>query len=222
MSEAKLIYNEMTGRFETNIGSVSDPLVTTAQTQTLTNKTLTAPTLTAVAITGTSTIGAGMTLTSPTINSPVFSKSYTRQLGGPAKVGTSAGWVLSAANNLPYLATMAASQTGGTLVIKLDGLQIGATITGFKVIAQIESAGGAVTIDADLRAVTNVAAEPTDASIGTMTQISVTADTAAAQAKTGLTEVVTSGKSYYLLLTATTAASTDIILQYPEITVTEI
>jgi hypothetical protein len=33
--------------------------------------------------------------------------------------------------------------------------------------------------------------------------------------------VVTSGKTYYLLITGTTAASTDIILQACELTVTE-
>jgi hypothetical protein len=117
---------------------------------------------------------------------------------------------------------MAASQTAGTLVIPLDNLTVGDTITGFRIVAQVESAGNAVTIDAALRAVTNVAAEPTDAAIGSgMTQVSVIADTAVSQAKTGLTEVVTSGKSYYLLVTATTLGSTDIILQHCEITVTE-
>lgn len=137
-----------------------------------------------------------------------------------AKVGTSAGWVVGAANNLPYLGTVAASQTAGTFVVPIHGLHIGDTITAFKVIAQIESAGGIATLDADLRAVTNVAAEPTDASIGAITQVSVTADTAVAASKTGLTEVVASGKSYYVLLTATTAAATDIILQNIELTLT--
>ena len=146
---------------------------------------------------------------------------YTSQIPiSRAKVGSAAGWVLGGADNLPYVATMAAGQTAGTLVIPIHGLHIGDTITGFKIIAQVEAAGNTVTIDADLRAVTNVAAEPTDASIGTMTQVSVSADTAVAQAKTGLTEVVTSGKSYYLLITATTGASCDIILQHPELTVT--
>jgi hypothetical protein len=144
--------------------------------------------------------------------------SVTRQINGRAKVGTTAGWTVGAANNLPYVGTVAASQTASTLVLPLDGLTIGDVITGFKVIAQVESAGGTVTLDADLRAVTNVAADPTDASIGAMTQVSVTADTAVAQSKTGLTETVTSGKTYYLLLTATTAASTDIILQACEVT----
>lgn len=141
----------------------------------------------------------------------------SKQIGTRAKVGASAGWVVGAANDLPYVATMAASQTAGTLVLPIDGLRIGDTLTGFKINAQIESAGGAVTLDAALRAVTNVAAEPTDALVGAMTQVAVTADTAVAAEKTGLEEVVTSGKSYYLLLTGTTAAATDIILQHCEI-----
>lgn len=146
--------------------------------------------------------------------------SRTFQIASRAKVGGTAGWTVGAANDLPYTATMAASQSIGTLVIPIDGLAIGDTITGFKIVAQVESAGGIVTIDAELRAVTNVAAEPTDALIAAMTQVSVTADTAVSQAKTGLSEVVTSGKSYYLLILATTAGSTDIILQHPEISIT--
>lgn len=141
------------------------------------------------------------------------------QIGTRAKVGATAGWVVGAADNLPYVATLAASQTGATLVIPIDGLTIGDVITGFRVVAQVESAGGTVTIDGDLRATTNVAAEPTDASIGTMTQVSVTADTAVSQAKSSLGEIVTSGKTYYLKLTATTAAATDIILQACEVVV---
>lgn len=152
--------------------------------------------------------------------SRIIRTGYTTQVGTRAKVGATAGWTVAAANDLPYVGTVAASQTASTLVIPIDGLHIGDTITAFKIIAQIESAGGAVTLDAALRAVTNVAAEPTDASIGAITQVSVTADTAVAASKTGLTEVVTSGKSYYLLLTATTAASTDIILQHCELVVT--
>jgi hypothetical protein len=138
-----------------------------------------------------------------------------------AKIGATAGWAVKAATNLPYLGTVPASQTGSTLVIPLTDLKVGDTITAFSIDAQIESAGGIVTLDADLRAVTNVAAEPTDASIGSITQVSVTADTAVDAAKTGLTEVVAFGKTYYLLLTATTAASTDIILLGARVTVTE-
>ena len=144
-----------------------------------------------------------------------------KQIGNRAKAGTTAGWTVGAGDNLPYMGTVAASQTGSTLVVPVDCLKVGDTITSFKVVAQIESASGAVTLDADLRAITNVAAEPTDASIGAITQVSVTADTAVASAKTGLTEVVAANKTYYVLLTATTAAATDIILLGLTITVTE-
>jgi hypothetical protein len=153
-------------------------------------------------------------------SSGLIRTGYTVQINTRGKVGATSGWTVGAANNLPYIGTVAASQTAATLVLPVDGLQIGATITAFRVIAQIESAGGAVTLDADLRATTNVAAEPTDASIGSITQISVSADTASSVEKSGLTEVVASGKTYYILFTATTAASTDIILQACEITCT--
>lgn len=153
------------------------------------------------------------------VNSGYVRTGYTTQIATRAKVGAGAGWVVAAADNLPYVGTMAASQTAGTLILPVTGLHIGDTITAFKIVSQIESAGGIATLDADLRAVTNVAAEPTDASIGTITQVSVTADTASAAEKTGLTEIVTSGKSYYIKITGTTAAATDIILQHAEITV---
>jgi len=145
-----------------------------------------------------------------------------RLVGTRAKVGATAGWTVGAGNDLPYMGTVAASQTAATLVVPLDGLKVGETITGFKVIGQIESAGNAVTLDADLRKITTVAAEPTDASVGAITQISVTADTAVATEKTGLTEVVAANETYYVLLTATTLGSTDIILQGLTYTVTEV
>lgn len=136
-----------------------------------------------------------------------------------AKVGATAGWTVNAASNLAQ-ATMAAGGTASTLVIPVGGLKVGDTITGFSVYGQIESAGNGVTVDADLRAQTNVAADPTDASIGAITQVSVTADTAMAAAKTGLTETVSASKAYYILVTATTGASTDIRLLGYTLTVT--
>jgi hypothetical protein len=145
-----------------------------------------------------------------------------RLVGNRAKVGTTAGWTVGAANNIGEMATVAASQTAATLVVPIDLLKVGDTITAFKVVAQIESAGGAVTLDADLRAMTNAAADPTDASIGAITQVSVTADTAVDSDKKLLTEVVVSTKIYYVLLTATTAAATDIRLLGLTVTVNEV
>jgi hypothetical protein len=158
-------------------------------------------------------IQAGASITRPGIE---------KQVGNPAKIGGTAGWVVGAADDLPYKATLPASKTGSTLVVPVDMLHVGDTITGFKVVAQIESAGGAATLDADLRAVTNVAADPTDASIGSITQVAVTEDTAVAAGKTDLMEIVSAAKSYYVLLTGTTAALTDIALLGLTVTVTEV
>jgi len=145
--------------------------------------------------------------------------SFTRYV--PAmigKAGTTAGWVVGTAN-LGEVA-LPASQTGSTLVIPVTDLNIGDVVESFKVIAQIESAGNTVTLDADLRKLTNAAADPTDASIGAITQVSVTTDTAVASAKTlAAAETIASGESLYLLLTATTAASTDIRLLGVEVVV---
>lgn len=146
-------------------------------------------------------------------------RSRTRFINGSiGHVGGAAGW---AVGNNTGVATVAASQSAGKFVIPLFGLNAGDKITGFKVVAQIESAGGTVTLDADLRKETNAAADPTDASVGAITQVSVTADTAVAASKTGLAEVVASGTHYYVLLTATTAASTDIQLLGIELDVDE-
>lgn len=140
-------------------------------------------------------------------------------LSGPPKAGATAGWSVNAAANL-IEATLPASQTGSTLVVPISGLAVGDTITGWKVSAQIESAGGAVTLDGDLRKLTNAAGDPVDASVGAITQVAVTADTAVAAAKTGLAEIVAFGESFYILLTGTTAASTDVRYLGASITVT--
>lgn len=140
------------------------------------------------------------------------------------KIGGTAGFTVRAANNTD-LATCAASQTAAKFVLPLSGLKVGDKITAFHLIGQIESAGGAVTVDVDLRKMTAAAADPVDASISTMTQLSVTADTAMDSSNTSKTlatpEVVAADSSYYLLITATTAGSTDIALQAGAITVTE-
>lgn len=139
------------------------------------------------------------------------------QRNGPAKAGATAGWVVAGATNLSE-ATLPASQTGSTLVVPIVGLRVGDIVTAFKVVAQIESAGGAVTLDADLRKLTNAAGDPVDASVGAITQVAVTADTAVAAAKTGLSDIVGADERFYVLITATTAASTDI--RFLNITVT--
>jgi hypothetical protein len=131
------------------------------------------------------------------------------QLSGPPKVGGAAGWVVAGATDL-YEATLPQSQTGSKLIVPVRGLKVGWTVTAFTVYAQIESAGGAVTLDADLRKLTNAAGDPVDASVGAITQVAVTADTAVAQSKAALAEVIAADEWLYVVLTATTAATTDI------------
>ncbi len=139
-----------------------------------------------------------------------------------AKIGATAGWTLGGgAVDTGLMGTVAASQTNGTLVVPVPNLKIGDTITAFQVNGQIESAGGAVTLDADLRVMTAVSTGSTDGSVGAITQVSVSADTLVAQEKTGLSQAVAAAEGYYVLLTGTTAASTDIELVNIEVTVTE-
>lgn len=149
-------------------------------------------------------------------------QQYVINAAGLAKVGGTAGWVVAPADNLS-LVTCPASQTASKMVIPITmPLKVGSTITAFSVIAQIESAGGTVTIDADLRKLTTVAADITDASLGAITQVSVTADTAVAAAKSGLAEIVAANETFYVLVTATTAGSTDIALQGITLTLSEV
>lgn len=147
--------------------------------------------------------------------------SIERLVGNRAKVGTTAGFVVGAANNLPYMATMPAGVTAGTLVVPLDCLKVGDIITGFTVIAQLSSAGEAVTLDAALRSVRNGLPAPTDDAIASLTQISSIEDTAVESAKSGLGTVVDGEYTYYILLTGTTGASTTITLLGLSVTVTE-
>lgn len=138
---------------------------------------------------------------------------------GIGKAGAGAGF--TTANNTGN-ARVPASQTAATFTLPITGLKLGDTITAFKVVAQIESAGNTATLDADLRRLTNVAADPTDASLGAITQVSVTADTAVASSKTlDTAEVLATGEMVYLLVTVTTAASTDVQFAGVEVTIQE-
>jgi len=132
------------------------------------------------------------------------------------KVGAGAGWAIPTTTNTPVIATMAASQTNGTLVVSLSGLKVGSVIKNLHLIGQVESAGNAVTITADLRRLQAVAADPSDASVDAFdAATSVTADAVLSEANAvtpTLTHTVEAGYSYYALITATTLGSTDIQL----------
>lgn len=138
----------------------------------------------------------------------------------PARAGSQGATGTWSIANDTGVATVAASQTAATFCIPL-ALKQGDIITSFMVSGQLESGGNTATVDADLRATTAATADLTDASVGAITQISKTADYKIADSKTGLSHTVISGNSYYVLLTVTTAASTDVAIQGVEVTVTE-
>lgn len=115
--------------------------------------------------------------------------------------------------------TLAQSATADTWVVPITGLNRGDKITAFSIHGQIESGGNTATLDAALKSTTAVAAGSTTATVGSITQVSVTADTKVDQEKTGLEEFVSADEAYFVLITCTTAASTDVELLAVEITV---
>lgn len=165
---------------------------------------------------GCSAFTSGTMVTTVTELSSTNSNKLIANAGVLAKAGATAGWTVAAGANIA-LATCAASSTAATLVVPITGLKVGQKITGFHLIGQIESAGGTVTVDAQLRKHTSAAADVADALVGSITQVSVTADTilSASNSLKDLTapEVVGEDETFYVLVTATTAASTDVALQ---------
>lgn len=172
----------------------------------------------------TATLAGTINLSGTVTQSGTFSRTGQEfQFGSDAKVGATSGWVVAAATDVGRMATLPASQSASTLVVIIDGLRVGDIITGIRVVGQIESAGGTVTLDASLRSLTAAAADLTDAAVtgGGITQVSVTADSIVNATKTGIAETVAANKKYYILITGTTAGSTDIDLMGVSVTVTQ-
>ena len=170
------------------------------------------------------TMGGTLSVTGDTIittSSSIIRPSQEKVITSGAKIGGTAGGAVDAANDKNSLFSVPASQTASTIVIKIPDLKIGDTITAFSVYGQLDSAGNAVTVDADLRAQTAVAAANTDASIGAITQISKTADYLINDSKASLSHVVIAGNSYYVICTVTTGATTDVDMLGITVTVTE-
>lgn len=128
--------------------------------------------------------------------------------GGTPKAGTTAGWVVNAADNLGKLATIPRNKTASTLVVPIHGLKVGSKITAFYLTGSVQAdAAKPTVIDADLRSLTAAAAGATDASVGAIVQLSSEANAILSSVnagKTGLSHTVADGKSYYVLITGTT------------------
>ncbi len=166
--------------------------------------------------TSTSTFTPTATFTATNTPTVAPRSGLVKKMTTRAKVGTGAGWVVAGATDVETW-TLPAGVTNGTLVVPVSGLNVGDTITGFYLTGQIESAGNSVTINADMRKLTAVAADITDASIGAITELIVVADTVVSSANSTKTlaaaETLAEGETIYILLNCTTPASTDIALQ---------
>lgn len=135
------------------------------------------------------------------------------------KVGGAAGWTVRAAAN-SFMATVAASQAAGTLVVPLPGLNEGDQIVGFHLNGQIASEGNDVEVDAALYESLPVAAASTHTAVTgfSMDQLVVAENTAMTEANTqkrvseANVKTVKRNAAYFVLLTVTTNASTDVEL----------
>lgn len=142
---------------------------------------------------------------------------------GNAKVGATSGWVVTGGTDICH-ATLPASQTSSTLVIPIAGLEVGDTITAVSVVGQVESAGNTATLALSVRKQTSAAGDNVDAEIDSDTSGDLTSDTLLSSSTLGvtsMTEVVAENESFYVLLTGTTAASTDIAVMSIVVTVTK-
>ena len=126
-----------------------------------------------------------------------------KQLFNDAVVVTASGWVPATTGTTNLATNLSAKK----FYIPLGGLRVGDQIVSFSIKGALSATGGAATvIDADLRKVTGAADAVTDASVGAITQVSVTADAALNASKTfAATETVATGFQYYVLVTGTTA-----------------
>ena len=142
---------------------------------------------------------------------------YPARLGNPGTTAT-VGYIKTGINT--GMLTLAQSATADTWVIHLSGLHEGDIITGMGIHGQIDSGGNAVTVDYELREQTAVVTGCTDASVQAGTQIAKSADYLIDEHTDVATpHTVTEGKLLYLLVTCTTAATTDIELLYLDLEV---
>lgn len=175
------------------------------------------------AFTGASTFDT-LNVTTLNVSTVVSQRTLMVPIVGQAKVGATAGWVITGGTNICH-ATLPAGQTSSTLVVPLPPLLVGATVTAVGFGGQVESAGNNVTLTMSFRSLTNAAADNTDAQIATANVGTLTADTVISPANLGVsaqTTVVAAGVSLYVLLTGTTASSTDIDLTHMLVTYTSV
>lgn len=141
---------------------------------------------------------------------------------GNAKVGATAGWVITAGTDKAHATLPGTPTTNSTLIINLSGfLQPGDRLKGVSLVGQAESAGNNVAMTLSLRRTYAAAADNVDAELGTVSTGNLTADTLFTVNNTGIYlpgtsgsngEVVQADSVYYLKITGSAATLTDIDL----------
>lgn len=130
MSDAKLIYNDVTGKFETNreLGA-SNPFVSETGVATLTNKTLTAPVLTDPSLSGTVVITSGSTLSSPTLTTPTFTDLTEVVAATNVIAAAESGSVFFLNHATEFVSTLPAMAAGLHFTFIVSGAPSGASYT---------------------------------------------------------------------------------------------
>lgn len=141
---------------------------------------------------------------------------------GNAKVGATAGWVITAGTDNAHATLPGTPTTNSTLIINLSGfLQPGDRLKRLWLVGQAESAGNNVAMTLSLRRTYAAAADNVDAELGSKATGNLTADTLFTFNNTGIVlegtsgstgEVVQEDSVYYLKITGSAATSTDIAL----------
>jgi len=118
------------------------------------------------------------------------------------------------------LLTLAQNATADTWVVALPRLHTGDVISKIGLHGQIDSGGNAVTIDYELRKMTPASTGTVDASVQTGTQIAKSANYKIDDSTVLATPYkIIDSTSLYILITCTTAATTDIELTDIHITI---
>lgn len=126
--------------------------------------------------------------------------------------GSVAGWSHQAANNTSTI-LLPAAKTAATFTLPIH-IEIGTVINRVRIHGRTESAGNAATLDVELRATTATASAITDELIASIPQINKTANYMFDDEIILTTpENTDTNKFYYILLTGTTAAGTEIDVQ---------
>ena len=144
----------------------------------------------------------------------------TIQINSGGKIGTTAGWDITGDNG--YIADLPAGQTASTLIIPVVGLVDGDEITAYSIRGVVTSAGNTVTVDSDLiKLQANSNGTQTETTIGSTSQVSETSTDRFGQEDSSITgtNTVSNYISYYIIVTATTAASTTVNLNSVTVTV---